>query len=268
MQILFSKYTGCGNDFILIDNRKNLCPVLEPKVIQHLCHRTQGIGADGVIFLESSLSANFAMKIFNSDGSEAEMCGNGIRCLMKFIEEKGFTEKNCTIKTMHETIQVGLGDQTVWVEMPVPRDIRWNDPLEIDGKSYAVHYMDLGVPHAILFVENKISSHWMELAPKIRFHPRFSPRGTNVNFAFLEGDSISVKTYERGVEKETQACGTGATATALAAAKIWHLPSPIKILPLSGTPIKISFKISGEAISDVVLSGPAQKIFHGEFVLD
>lgn len=269
MRLPFSKYGGCGNDFILIDNRQGLYPVLESKAIQRLCHRINGIGADGVVLLEHSLSAHFRMKIFNCDGSEAEMCGNGIRCLMKFIAERGFAEKQCLIETMHAVINVGLKQEAVWVEMPPPRDVRWDDSIDIEGKSSPMHYLDTGVPHAVVFVEEILSPHWMELAPKIRFHPRFAPRGTNVNFAFVtEGGSVLVRTYERGVERETEACGTGATAAALAAAHVWQLPSPINIFPTSKVPIEISFKRRGDTFSDVRMTGPAEKIFHGEFVLD
>lgn len=270
-EVPFSKYSGCGNDFILIDNRQKRFSHPTPEFISHLTHRTHGIGADGLIFLENSLTADFRMRIFNCDGSEAEMCGNGIRCLMKFIKEMGFAGDKCTIETMQGAVKVGLQDERVAVSMPNPKEIIQDLSLVVDSKPYLLHCLNTGVPHSVLFVEDLDSSHWMVLAPKIRFHPFFAPRGTNVNFACTnegEGGGIRIRTYERGVEQETLACGTGATAVGLAAAKRWQLPSPIKIRPQSNTPIEIAFKIHNDSISDVVMTGPAEKIFHGEFVSD
>lgn len=264
IRVPFSKYTGCGNDFILIDNRQGSLRNLRAKDIARLCHRNFGIGADGLILLENG----FRMRIFNSDGSEAEMCGNGVRCLMKFIKDLGYPEKKAAIQTLAGTVHVSLLGDLVAVSMPNPDKIMQH-LVEIDNQPLHISHLDTGVPHAVIFVEDLPSARWMELAPKIRFHPAFAPKGTNVNFAQVREQHIILRTYERGVEKETEACGTGATATAVAAAHLYNLASPIKILPKSLIPIEISFtKIGRNTFKDLVMAGPAEKIFHGEFILD
>ena len=196
------------------------------------------------------------------------MCGNGVRCLGKYIHELQSNKNSLTIQTMHDSVTVTVDQDLVTVTMPKPFDIQWQQVLKIEDVLYNFHFLNTGVPHVVIFVEDLDANKWMELAPKIRFHPRFAPKGTNVNFAQIQGDEIRVRTYERGVEQETEACGTGATATALAAGFIYQVPSPIKVIPKSKTSLKIFFNHADKEILNIRMAGPATKIFHGEFILD
>lgn len=264
MQLPFSKYSGSGNDFIFIDNRSLLITAPFQPLMYHLCNRKQGVGADGVVLLENSHSEDFRMRIFNADGGEAEMCGNGARCLFRFLQELGENRSRYSIETMTSKITLRSEEDNVCVSMPTPFDFISTIPLEIEGKPLTVHHINTGVPHAVIFVSDINDAVWMSLAPKIRFHPRFSPAGVNVNFAKLESDNtLSLRTYERGVEAETLACGTGATAVALISHLLHHTTSPQVMVPASGERLKIAFKSKNNVFEDVELQGPAELTFKG-----
>lgn len=267
MPIPFSKYSGCGNDFILIDNRGGVFPINRSSLIKQLCERRTGIGADGLILLENSATAQFRMRIYNADGSEAEMCGNGIRCLMKFLAEIEPQHTTCTFQTASGNVKTRIVGDEVEAAMPLPQDIAWNIHLPLAEKLLTLHRLNTGVPHAVIFVDELEASHWMEFAPHIRHHSDFGNAGTNVNFAKLEGQFLRLRTYERGVEGETLACGTGATAVALAAAKIYGLQSPVTLYPASGEMLQIGFKYENSTFSDILMRGPARYIYKGELVL-
>lgn len=264
MLIPFSKYSGCGNDFIVIDNRTGIFPKSDPLLIQRLCARRTGIGADGVILLENSTETDYRMRIFNADGGEAEMCGNGIRCLTKFLQEIGILAPHFLFETGGGKVRTVLSGSTVSAEMPAVSEIKWNLKLTIKNKELNIHSLNTGVPHAVIFVDNLKCNSLMEVAPEIRHHPHFGKAGTNVNFAQLIGRNVHLRTYERGVEDETLACGTGATAVAIATAKQYGIPSPISVIPASGDAMEIAFNSSYEKI---ILSGPAHQIYKGELVL-
>jgi diaminopimelate epimerase len=267
--VSFSKYAGCGNDFVLFDHRCPFFPLHNQQLMKKLCHRQLGIGADGLIFLETSSSADFKMRIFNADGSEAEMCGNGIRCLYKFIQQLGFQTKAYTIETMKRKLTIAASGDDVSVEMGIPTEIDWEVNLMIEGQTKVAQHLDTGVPHAVLFVENLDLVDMIHLAPKIRYHPEFLPRGANVNFALMKSnDLIELRTYERGVEQETLACGTGAVATALAAAKMFNLKSPLSVLTRSKEQLRVWFERNGETFEQIIMSGPASLIYHGEIKIE
>lgn len=274
----FYKYSGCGNDFILIDNRQQLFNLetasrFKAEPIVQLCHRRLGIGADGIVLLEFSLKADFRMRIFNADGSEAEMCGNGLRCLVRFIQDLGIPGNKFLIETMHQLIPTTISEKCVSAEMPAPTNCRFFEQLVIEETSYTLHYLDTGVPHAVIFVEDLQNHQLMLIAPKIRYHPYFMPKGTNVNFATINSNNeVEVRTYERGVEGETLACGTGAAAVAIAAAHVHGLRSPISIRPKSGDMIYINLPEAADSPSEespfsftqgITMSGPAVRVFNG-----
>lgn len=270
MHIPFSKYSGCGNDFILIDNRQSQFDATRTDVIVHLCHRRLGIGADGIVLLIPSSKADFGMRIFNADGSEAEMCGNGLRCLVRYIKELGISGDAFLIETMHQLIPVCVTAESIKAEMPPPINCQFFDQLDLGEKAFTVHFLDTGVPHAVIFVENLQDSELMTIAPSIRHHPRFKPKGTNVNFALIHSNNeVEVRTYERGVEGETLACGTGAAAVAVAASCVHGLLSPVAVRPKSGDTITIAFNLSSQSdISKLWMSGPAIKVFSGIFSIE
>lgn len=260
----FSKYAGCGNDFVLFDNMKEHFPAHNQPLISRLCDRRLGIGADGVILLEKSSVADFKMRIFNADGSEAEMCGNGIRCLMKFIQKAGYSVSCCRIETMERVLNISSHGNDVCVEMGQPTELRWSIPLEIDGNSFEAHHLDTGVPHVILFMKDIHTVNLNTFGPKVRFHEEFSPRGANCNVVSIQsGGDLQIRTYERGVEAETLACGTGATAAALAAAKLFQILGPIKVKTKSEELLEIDFIIQEGQFSKVTMKGPANFIYNG-----
>lgn len=259
MTIPFSKYSGCGNDFILIDNRTGFFSY-DRALIQQLCHRRTGVGADGVILLELSSKADFKMRIFNADGSEAEMCGNGIRCLVKFIEERGMRKASYRIETMKTILHTSFKNDSVMVEMGAPTDCRWDVSIATREKLYAIQHLNTGVPHAVLFVEEIEKVDVLGLGKEIRHHSSFTPQGTNVTFAKIENpQTLSVRTFERGVEDETLACGTGATAAALAAGHKFGLKTPLSVRTRSEEVLQIDFPSSDR----VTMTGPANLVFRG-----
>jgi diaminopimelate epimerase len=251
----FSKYEGAGNDFILIDDRISFFPTDNPILIQRLCHRRFGIGADGIILLQNDDAADFCMRIFNSNGSEAEGCGNGTRCLMRFLEEIGLPRKRYRIAVGSKMLTADFQDNTVSVDMGAISE--WKTHA-IDGRE--IHFVDSGVPHAVWFVPNVEQIPLHETGPLLRHHPLFAPRGANVNIATIEKEgSVRVRTFERGVEDETLACGTGATAVAAIGAKLYGWKSPVRIR-YSGGDLDIHFD---SALERIWMAGPAHKVFSG-----
>jgi len=270
MKFSFSKYSGCGNDFVIIDDRKETFPIHEKNEIQKLCSRQRGVGADGLILLQQSLVADFRMRIFNANGSEAEMCGNGVRCLMKFIQEHAKPLLKCCLETGAGLLNVELAGDNVSVAMGKPKNVRWDIPIEIEGKSYNVHFLNTGVPHVVLFVDDKDfeSKEFEKIGQKFRHHPTFAPHGTNFNMAKITKSGYVInRTYERGVEGETFACGTGCAAVAIAAMKFEKEKIPIVVQTRSSEELEISLVGDFESLENVIMTGPANKIFTGEIIL-
>jgi len=253
--ISFVKYQGTGNDFILIDDRSLS---FDSKLVAPLCHRKFGIGADGVILLQPTEIADFRMRIFNRDGTEAESCGNGLRCLGRFITDLGFSEKIYSIATHDRVVQLSYHSDQIRVSMGKAKDLRLHIPTEYGP----VHFVDTGVPHAVFFVADVHSAPLDQLGPFFRRHPTFGPLGANVNLASPQPDgSIHVRTFERGVEGETLACGTGACAVATVIQKLYpHQNSnPMKLFFPGGV---LEISIDQEQLFMV---GPAKKVFSGLF---
>lgn len=265
----FAKYVGCGNDFILIDNRLKTFPV-QHSLIQRLCQRQIGVGADGLILLETPTKsdAHFRFRIFNSDGSEAEMCGNGMRCFVKWLANMGFYHEPYYIQTMQRILKAEHTENDICVEMGAPCHVQWDISLRFENQFLKIHYLNTGVPHAILFTENIDEVELLKLGSYIRNYSLWMPHGTNVTIAQKQtGARLKVRTYERGVEGETLACGTGATAAALAAARQYQISSPICIETRLGEELKIKFLRENQNFSQVTLTGSAKCIFMGEIDL-
>ncbi len=218
MEFAFSKLTGSGNDFILVDNMDGHFDV-EAFVgrIPKICARARSVGADGVIFLEPSSRAHFKWRFFNADGSEAEMCGNGGRCAARFAYERGIAPREMAFETLAGIIKAQvLEGGRVRVQLTPPGDWRWKERLVLLGEDLEYSFVNTGVPHVVVFVDDLENVDVKGVGKQIRFHPLFSPAGTNVNFVQVLGKGrLAIRTYERGVEDETLACGTGATAAAL-----------------------------------------------------
>ncbi len=234
----FSKLSGSGNDFIIIDNMSGKLDADDFRgLVPKICRRGVSVGADGVIIIEPSERADFRWRFFNSDGSEAEMCGNGGRCAARFAYEKGIAPATMAFETLAGLIRAEVKGRLVKVQMTDPFGWVMDERLEDLGITFC--FVNTGVPHVVVFVEDIESVDVEGLGSKIRFHERFSPSGTNVNFAKVEGDRILIRTYERGVEGETLACGTGSVAAALVAHKKGLVDLPVEVLTRGGEVLKV-----------------------------
>jgi diaminopimelate epimerase len=265
MVVNFTKMSGAGNDFVLIDNRAQTIPLDEAKAAR-LCDRHHGIGADGVISLKPCASgkADWAWDFFNSDGSMAEMCGNGARCFGRFVRKLTGVKDSFTFETTAGVLSASFKGDDVSVTLTTPKGLRLNEKIKLTIGPTVIHSLDTGVPHAALFVPDADKAMVLNLGAEVRHHPHFAPRGTNVNFVqLLGGNAIRVRTYERGVEGETLACGTGVTASALIASELHQLKSPVAVRVQGGKRLEVSFEKSGGQFTNVCLSGHAEFVFEG-----
>lgn len=258
MKLPFSKYEGAGNDFILIDDRARIFPTQDAELISRLCSRQLGVGADGLIAVQKSSKADFCMRIFNADGYEASFCGNGLRCLVRYLEEIGISQKECKIETMHSVISASFIGDKVAIDFPPPKILDWEKTVE-DRKFFVI---DTGVPHAVHFVLDLASCKVEELGREIRFHSDFEPLGVNVNFITEEGQTLHIRTYERGVEGETLSCGSGAAASAFVVAMQRECFKPLLVVPHSKQVLEFSFTPSDEGVH-MRMTGPARRVFSG-----
>src|SRR4030042_1020697 len=236
MKIPFIKMSGSSNDFIIVDHRD---PFLKEdrlkEFIRKACRRRISVGADGLILIERSQQADFKWRYFNADGGEAEMCGNGGRCAARFAYLKGIAGPSLKFETLAGILSAQVDGKRVKLEMTKPFGLKLDETLLIDGKKQIFSSINTGVPHAVLFVEDVEGLDIVQIGRALRYHSHFSPSGTNANFIRLEtGSKLSIRTYERGVEDETLACGTGAVAAALVAAFKGLVKSPVSIKTRGG----------------------------------
>jgi len=269
MVLHFTKMNGAGNDFVLIDNRAAGIQLTHEQIV-HLCDRHRGVGADGVILLVPSRSGktDWAWDFYNSDGSAGEMCGNGARCFGRFVQKTAGTNGSFTFETGAGVIKAELKGQRVTVNLTAPMDLRLNEQVALSSGTQTIHSLNTGVPHAVLFVPDADKAMVMQLGPEIRHHAHFNPRGTNVNFVQVLGPNhIRVRTFERGVEGETLACGTGVCASAMISARIHKFTSPVQVQVQGGDELAVGFKDDGNGFNSVQLSGPADFAFSGQIEL-
>ncbi|MGD1083214.1 MAG: diaminopimelate epimerase [Verrucomicrobiota bacterium] len=261
---------GAGNDFVLVDDRAQTLKLDRARVAR-LCDRHAGVGADGLIVLKPSPSAraDWAWDFYNSDGSEAEMCGNGARCFARFVQRLTGAKNDITFETRAGVVSASFQGERVTVGLTPPKDLRLSQTLSLGAGPITLHSVDTGVPHAVVFVPDADQAMVLTLGAEIRRHPHFAPRGTNVNFVQLGGgaDPISVRTFERGVEGETLACGTGVTASALVCAQLRGLPSPVRVRVRGGDVLEVSFEKQQGLFTHVRLTGPADFVFDGKISL-
>jgi diaminopimelate epimerase len=260
----FTKMNGAGNDFILFDNRSGDI-VLDRNQIALLCDRHRGIGADGILLLEKPTnSADFRMRYFNADGGEAEMCGNGARCFARFANKVGGQKEKISFETPAGVISAELKGNSVTLRMTEPTDLRLKIDLPIASDNKTVHFINSGVPHVVIPIPKIDEADVRRVGAAIRYHKMFSPNGTNVNFIEKRGpNKIAIRTYERGVEDETLACGTGIVASALIFAASEKSSSPITVLARGGDELQVGFEKVDESFRNVKLTGPAEFVFEG-----
>jgi diaminopimelate epimerase len=260
----FTKMNGAGNDFVMIDNRAGDVR-LEPKQIVHICDRHQGVGADGILLLEKgSNGADFRMRYYNRDGGEAEMCGNGARCFARFANKVAGAPAKISFQTPAGLIRGELDGELVTLQMSEPKDLRLDVDLVANGAKEHVHFINSGVPHVVVPVSKVDDVDVKRRGQALRSHEKFSPAGANVNFIEKRGlKKILVRTYERGVEDETLACGTGVVASALIFGATEKVDGPIGVVVRSGSELSVDFKRVGDGFSNVTLTGPAEFAFEG-----
>ncbi|MCS7019427.1 MAG: diaminopimelate epimerase [Cytophagales bacterium] len=259
MEIRFFKYQGTGNDFVMIDNRSQQFPVEDRERIAALCHRRFGIGADGLILIQTHPVYAFEMIYFNADGKRGSFCGNGGRCAVAFAAQLGMIHRNADFWAADGLHRARIDEQEqVWLQMTdVAHMSTWQEG----------YFLDTGSPHVVLFVPSVANFPVYEQGKKIRYSADFAPGGTNVNFVEILADQLlHVRTYERGVEDETYSCGTGATAAAIAYhAAQQHLANgqqTVRVCTKGGN-LQVSFRCDSGHFSDVWLAGPAQYVFSG-----
>lgn len=265
----FTKLHGNGNDFILIDeyNEKIIRDDKKAGFALKYCDRRFGIGADGVLFLAKSDIADIRMQIFNSDGTQAEMCGNGVRCLVKYALDKGYIQDKASVQTLAGVLPVSSRREVkTWVSVNMGKPQFWRTQIPAKGAGeflnvalhgYEISAVNTGVPHAVIFVDSLDGHELMTAAPKIRYDPIF-PKGTNVNFVHLDSrNEITIRTYERGVEGETLSCGTGSVASATVAYRLGKTGNSVKVNTKGG---ELRITISDGA---AYMEGTAQQVFEG-----
>ena len=300
--ISFTKFSGAGNDFVIINNLEHIINPADPafaNFVQKVCERRMSVGADGVLLVENAHHApvDFQMRYFNADGGEAETCGNGARCISKFAYLNHIAQEKMSFLTNAGIYESEMVGDDVKLRMSDPTDIRLNLQLELEAErpdwvrqrgqyvrllnlgvprvpdsAHTVHFVNTGVPHAVLFVDDVYDLTKTEIlhyGKQTRHHAEFQPAGTNANFVQVHSqDHLSVRTYERGVENETLACGTGAVAVAVISAVLEKVAPPVRVTTASKSVLTVDFNITDNEPKNVYLEGDARVIYTGELTPD
>ena len=269
MAVQFTKMSGSGNDFIIIDNR---VPVMDDDkkrdFVRRVCDRRMSIGADGVIFVENSEKADIKWDFYNDDGSTPDMCGNGGRCVARYAVEKKIAPAELTLETLAGIIGAKVDAANVRIKLTSPENLQQDIAVTLNGAQYQIDCLNTGVPHAIIYSDNIEDVNVKEAGHGIRFHKAFAPAGTNVNFVQKVGDrALKIRTYERGVEDETLACGTGVVASALLSCYKNLVQPPVEVETRGGDILKVGFELpngEGGLVTDVYLEGPTRIAFEGQ----
>lgn len=267
-KIPFHKIHGNGNDFILIDNRRNRLQGRSLSALaKQVCNRNRSVGADGLIIIVPPTDrrhAHFKWRFFNADGSEAEMCGNGSRCAAQFAVLKRIAPRKMAFETLAGIIHAEVKKDAVKVQLTGATGLRMNVPVALDFGSRIGHFVNTGVPHVVYLSNDLETEDVQSVGSKTRWHALFRPAGTNVNFIQIDGPrQLRIRTYERGVEGETMACGTGAVAAALIAASLEKVKSPVTVMTRGGDRLVVSFRREGNAFLDLHLEGAATVVCEG-----
>jgi diaminopimelate epimerase len=272
--ILFFKMTGSGNDFIVIDNRSGQVDADRCQdLVRFACRRKLSVGADGLILIENDAEVDFRWRFFNADGSEAEMCGNGARCAARFAYLNGLVpNRKMAFRTLAGIIRAEIRGERPKVRMTSPHSLKVDISLQVENRSFSLHFIDTGVPHVVHFVADQSALQMIDvsgLGRGLRYHPEFQPAGANVNFAVVfDSHHAAVRTYERGVEAETLACGTGSIASVLIAAAKGLVESPVEVLTQSEETLTIHFEQRHRQglpeFAEVYLEGDAKVVYEAK----
>ena len=262
--ICFWKMHGAGNDFILVDDRSETFPLHDTAWLEQVARRRTGVGCDGIVLIQPSTSADFRMRFINPDGREVEMCGNAARCIARLAHELGVSGREASIETVAGILQAECREDGVRLNMMQPRDWTISGSIDVLGNEIEYHSVNTGVPHVVVEVEDLANCDVAGLGAALRYHSRFEPAGTNANFIQCTAPSaIRLRTYERGVEAETLACGTGIVASALVAARLGRVSPPVAVTAASGDCLQVDFTLAADEVRDPSLTGPAEHVFRG-----
>ena len=257
MTIPFWKMHGAGNDFILVDDRALTFPARDSAWIARLCDRRRGIGSDGLLLIQPSASADFRMRFFNPDGAEADLCGNGARCIARLAYEIGAAPADMRIETAAGPVRAEILPTGVRIHLPPPKDWRMNLSIAWKKQDLPLHFVNSGVPHAVAIMDDLAALDVPALGSFIRRQALFAPAGTNADFIQILGPAaLAIRTYERGVEAETLACGTGIVAAALVADRLGLVRAPVRVTTAGGDVLDVS-------LAPLTLTGPAEHAFQG-----
>ncbi len=272
----FWKMHGAGNDFIVMPDFEQKFPAVAGACIRNLCRRPDGIGSEGLILLQpatpSAPGADLRMRFFNPDGREASMCGNGARCAARLAADLGLAPARLTLATGaglvradcrdHGIVRIGLTAPTAW---------RLHCRLRVARRTLVCHCVNTGVPHAVMLTDDLARADVPGLGAAIRYHSRFAPQGTNVNFMAVSGSGaakiLRVRTYERGVEAETGACGTGIAACALIAGRLKLVQPPVTVVCAHGDRLTVDYRLTPRGARNLTLAGPTVHVFEGRIRL-
>jgi diaminopimelate epimerase len=267
--IHFVKASGAGNDFVVLNNMERRLRMEKAPLARALCDRHLGVGGDGLLLLEHSESAEFRMLYFNADGSSGGMCGNGGRCAALVAWLSGIAGRACSFEALDYVYRATIQDGGIRLSMKDPRNFRRDLDITADNRRSSCHSLDTGSPHVVLFMPDIEHLDVVSVGRALRNAPAFQPEGTNVNFVkLISKAAIDLRTYERGVEGETLACGTGSIASAVAGALVHDLEFPVDVHVRSGATLRVDARRDGTSVTDVVLEGPAEVLFQGEIEYD
>lgn len=264
MKFAFVKMHGAGNDFLVADDREERFPIRDRDWMAGITARRTGVGSDGILLIQRSDRASFRMRFINPDGGEVDMCGNGARCIARHAHTLGIATDSMTIETRAGILEARLEGDRVRLRMTDPKDWRADQTLTVGDRTVRYTFVNTGVPHVVVETDSLAATDVEGLGRAIRRHPAFQPDGTNVNFAQLTGPGeLAVRTYERGVEGETLACGTGIVASGLTLSERHRLPLPVRVRAASGDVLEVSGERTGGGLARVTLCGPAVYVFEG-----
>ncbi len=269
MKLKFTKMHGAGNDFVMIDDREGIAPWEDHFLMAALASRRTGIGCEGIVLIQKSDRADFRMRFLNPDGTEVEMCGNGSRCAAAFAQQIGAAGTSLTIETMCGLVDAQVNEQDVCIWMPEPGRKEYGMELNVNGQTVRGDFIVAGVPHFVVQVPNVNAVDVHNLGRALRLHPAFAPDGTNVDFMALRAPNrMAVRTYERGVEEESGACGTGAVACAVVAVETIGFTLPTQVKTSSGCDLLVDGDWRKKKCTGLTLTGPIKFVYTGEIELE
>jgi diaminopimelate epimerase len=263
-KIKFSKMVASGNDFVVLAGKPRQAPAYLAKA---MCERKFGVGADGLLLLEKSRKADISMRVFNADGSEAEMCGNGARCAILWAKNTGGIRKSAIrLETRAGIIDSRISGGKIRIKLTGPRNLKLDFAIKINQRTLHLSFINTGVPHAVVFSDDIDNIDVCNLGRQLRYHKYFAPGGTNADFVeALNRNSLRIRTYERGVEDETLACGTGSVAAALIFALKGNIRDSVNVYTRSSEVLKVYFERSGRNFKNVWLEGKARIVYQGAY---